>query len=90
MKKVKVYACGGFGDGYINPPRLYYETKLHASRKNDSHIGVYVIEHLPTGRFYIGSTQCVYTRVHQHMRALKNGVHKNPTFQEIFSNIWQL
>jgi group I intron endonuclease len=78
---VRVYACGG-----CDPPRLYHRTTFSTSRRLDSVTGTYVIEHTPTGGFYIGSSQDIYVRVRQHLRALRLKEHKNPRFQVLFSN----
>jgi group I intron endonuclease len=43
--------------------------------------GVYVIEHVPSGSFYIGSSANVRVRVLNHRSRLTNGIHPNKELQ---------
>lgn len=51
-------------------------------------IGVYRIEHIPTGQFYIGSTGDNYRRIMRHKSCLKRGVHPNKRLQAVFTS-WE-
>lgn len=42
---------------------------------------VYAIQHVPTGRIYVGSTSCLDQRIKSHIAALKNGKHPNKDMQ---------
>lgn len=48
--------------------------------------GVYLMEHLPTGVFYIGSSTNIQSRIRQHKRNLSLGIHKNPKLQDVCKN----
>lgn len=45
--------------------------------------GVYTITHLPTGKFYIGSTGNVSSRISQHVSELIRGKHGNHLLQKV-------
>jgi group I intron endonuclease len=47
--------------------------------------GVYKLTHVPTGTFYIGSTQNLRKRLQEHKRALQQGLHHNPRLQQCAS-----
>lgn len=46
--------------------------------------GVYVITHVPSGRFYVGSTIDFFKRQIQHAYKLRSGQHVNPGLQECY------
>lgn len=48
-------------------------------------IGVYVIKCIPTGRFYIGSSDNIAKRKARHLRTLRNGTHHNVVLQRVFN-----
>lgn len=43
--------------------------------------GVYVIEHVPTGRRYVGSTSNLSKRWSRHRQELRDGIHRNAHLQ---------
>lgn len=43
---------------------------------------IYAIQHKPTGRIYVGSSQNLDERLHAHLSALKNGTHPVELMQE--------
>lgn len=43
---------------------------------------VYAIQHKPTGRIYVGSSQNVQDRIYTHIRDLKRGAHPVELMQE--------
>lgn len=49
-----------------------------------SRCGVYKIECIPTGRFYIGSTCNIRARKARHLRQLRNGNHHNLFLQRVY------
>lgn len=48
-------------------------------------IGVYVITCIPTGRFYVGSSENIAKRKHRHLRDLRRGKHHNDFLQRVFN-----
>lgn len=46
--------------------------------------GCYILNHIPTGKFYIGSTSDLYRRYQQQMTSLRLGVNHNPALQALF------
>lgn len=47
--------------------------------------GAYILTHVPTGRFYIGSTCNLYNRINTHLSNLRHGKHHVALLQEVFS-----
>lgn len=47
--------------------------------------GIYRIDFLGTGWFYIGSTRCIKQRFIDHKKRLKKGNHENPKMQNIYN-----
>lgn len=47
--------------------------------------GIYAIQHQESGRCYVGQTTVFSMRVWEHLKALRQGRHKAPLLQEIFS-----
>lgn len=47
-------------------------------------IGMYILTHIPTGMFYIGSSQNIERRLAQHRQKLNLQVHPNHRFQKVF------
>lgn len=45
-------------------------------------VGTYLLEHVPTGNVYVGSTQDLYYRVNAHFNALKRNDHRNENLTE--------
>lgn len=56
---------------------------LHSS--SGETVGAYVIRHVETGAFYVGSSTDLYKRRNRHINDLKNGVHFNERLQEVSS-----
>lgn len=48
--------------------------------------GCYILTHVESGKFYIGSSGNLYERHHVHMSHLYNGIHKNLRLQELFDS----
>lgn len=48
-------------------------------------IGVYKVECVPTGRYYIGSSKDLSKRRRQHLKALRDGTHINIIMQRVFN-----
>lgn len=48
--------------------------------------GCYILTHVESGKFYIGSTGNLYERHHVHMSHLYSGIHKNLQLQELFDS----
>lgn len=48
-------------------------------------IGVYVIQCIPTGRFYIGSSDNIPKRKRRHLRDLRRGYHHNTFLQRVYN-----
>lgn len=46
--------------------------------------GCYIINHIPSGRFYVGSAIDISSRYFVHMSNLRQGVHKNKYLQQLF------
>lgn len=46
--------------------------------------GCYIINHIASGKFYIGSTVNLYERFHVHQSHLRSGIHKNRVLQSLF------
>ena len=46
--------------------------------------GVYHIVHIPSKKYYVGSTSNFYQRYISHMSKLRRGNHNNPKLQELF------
>lgn len=47
---------------------------------------VYAIQHIATGRIYVGSSANLEQRLRDHMNALKSGKHPNKMMQEDYDN----
>lgn len=47
--------------------------------------GVYILQHVNTGKFYVGSTQSLYMRRAFHFSKLKNGTHINKPLQKLYN-----
>uniref|UniRef100_A0AB39CCD4 Endonuclease n=1 Tax=Pseudomonas phage RVTF4 TaxID=3236931 RepID=A0AB39CCD4_9VIRU len=47
--------------------------------------GVYVIDHIPTGKFIIGQSRTVSAEVDKHIALLKTGRHPNKILQRQYS-----
>lgn len=52
--------------------------------------GVYIIDHISTGRFYVGSTSSLYKRYTEHMRDLKLNRHINVFLQQCYNKDQEL
>lgn len=52
------------------------------------HPGSYILTHIPTGHFYVGSASCVKARMQQHKHTLNKGNHANRRLQQIFTK-WE-
>jgi group I intron endonuclease len=48
-------------------------------------IGVYKIVNMTTGHCYVGQSQGVKKRIHEHFRLLRSGKHINPKLQHAFT-----
>lgn len=48
--------------------------------------GCYVIKHVPTGKMYVGSSECVGKRIITNISHLNNGRHKNEKIQNAFTS----
>lgn len=48
--------------------------------------GAYILTHIPTGRFYIGSSANLTRRHYTHKYDLTSGKHANRKLQEVFTN----
>lgn len=81
--RTRLYCCGGL-------TKLYYNTTLSPPRSTHSFPATYVIEHLPTGRVYVGSSGDLYTRLNKHRRSLERGAHRNPEFQSLVESLSEL
>lgn len=46
--------------------------------------GCYILNHLASGTFYIGSSIDLYERIHVHHSHLRSGVHKNRLLQSLY------
>lgn len=46
---------------------------------------LYMLVHVSTGHFYIGSTRNMQRRYYEHMSDLRNNKHGNPRLQELFN-----
>lgn len=46
---------------------------------------IYMIKHIPTGKFYIGSTVCFEARMFNHQESLKKDAHHNSRLQALFN-----
>lgn len=46
----------------------------------------YVLSHLPSRRFYLGSTDDLYRRINNHRSQLTRGTHPNSKLQEVFTD----
>lgn len=66
-----------FKDGKVQP-----NTK--GGRREAVRKGVYVIDHRPTGRFFIGSSNDVTKEVDKHLSLLHKGKHENKFFQRLY------
>jgi predicted GIY-YIG superfamily endonuclease len=67
---------------------FYTDTALTAyidSYSNDPWPGAYIITHLATGSFYIGSTGSLHARKNTHEHTLRRGVHDSRRLQELFN-----
>lgn len=53
--------------------------------KQKTIVACYVVTHLPTGRFYVGSTGDSIRRQQDHKMRLRNGNHYNRGFQDCFN-----
>lgn len=47
--------------------------------------GCYVVKHEPTGVVYVGSSKNLAARITSNLSALKNGTHKNPNLQQVYT-----
>ena len=47
--------------------------------------GIYKIQSIATGRLYVGSAHCLYTRHHVHLSQLKSATHCNKHLQRIYN-----
>lgn len=62
---------------------MMYEFLHEFEGDGDSLIGAYLIKHIPTGSFYIGSTGDLKYRLRKHREALRRGDHPNSRLQEL-------
>jgi hypothetical protein len=62
-----------------------FEGKLNACADSRVAGGAYVITHVPTGCFYIGSTNDFYKRQCEHIYRLRAGLHRNPSLQRCYN-----
>lgn len=46
--------------------------------------GCYILNHIATGNFYIGSAVNLYERYHVHLAHLRKGIHKNRQLQHLY------
>ena len=46
--------------------------------------GCYILNHISSGMFYIGSSGNMYERFHVHCSHLRSGIHHNPLLQALF------
>jgi group I intron endonuclease len=56
-------------------------------KKRRSHVrncACYILTHVPTGRFYIGSTGDMLQRKWDHVKTLRKQIHTNPTLNKIY------
>lgn len=58
---------------------------LKKSKEAKNKNGVYVLTHVPTGNFYIGSSKDTHGRIATHKWALRNNQHKNSKLQALYS-----
>ncbi|UKL14987.1 GIY-YIG endonuclease [Pseudomonas phage hairong] len=47
--------------------------------------GVYILTHVQSGQFYIGSTNDLHSRNWTHRNAMKHGRHRNPGAQALYN-----
>lgn len=52
-----------------------------------SKCGVYIIMHVRTGRFYVGSAKNITTRKYRHLQELSSGYHHNQYLQEAWDRL---
>lgn len=57
-------------------------------KKRKKWVGTYKLTHVPSGRYYVGSSGDLVARMSQHKLRLVAGIHKNPTLQEVFT-VWE-
>lgn len=48
--------------------------------------GTYMLRHIKTGGFYVGSTRNIYGRLYKHVFELRNKIHGNTTLQQAFDD----
>jgi hypothetical protein len=48
--------------------------------------GCYILNHISSGKFYIGSTVNLYERFHVHLSHLRAGIHKNHQLQSLYDD----
>lgn len=58
---------------------------LEFKEDDDFRIGAYLIRHVPTGVFYVGSTGDLKHRLRKHKEALCRGNHPNTRLQEVWN-----
>lgn len=46
----------------------------------------YILKHIPSGKFYGGSSATVRNRISDHRNRLRDGIHPNKLFQEVYTN----
>ncbi|MBR6351725.1 MAG: helix-turn-helix domain-containing protein, partial [Firmicutes bacterium] len=68
---------------YFNIP--VSELSPGADAAEDGKAFVYAIEHVPTGRIYVGCTKDVNRRIAEHMKQLQNGKHPSKQMQSDFN-----
>jgi predicted GIY-YIG superfamily endonuclease len=56
------------------------------TKSKDSHPAAYVLLNTETEKVYVGSTENLYKRIHNHKTNLLNGEHKNKNLQDSFNN----
>ena len=65
----------------VDNDRLLNEKRTRVKRHT---VGAYIIQHTPTGKFYIGSSKDVYDRWSSHLNFLKNETHPNSKLQALY------
>lgn len=56
----------------------------HSSNPLTDQPGCYLVEHVPTGNVYVGSSVDLAGRITGNLNSLKNGKHKNKNLQTLF------
>lgn len=62
-----------------------HTTHGRGKRNDDVQIGCYVVEHIPTGKFIVGSSKTVSQEVDGLIEALWGGTHQSKAFNKLCS-----